>query len=209
MAVDLAGHGDSGDDRTEWGILPFAKDVRAVIENENIKKAVVIGNSLGGPVALQTARLIPEIITAVVGVDTLQLLSLEAPEGYYQERAKAFLKDFETTMKEMVRLLFHPDTYPELQAYAEERMLDNSPEMAASLMESLTSFDLSEIVKGLDIPIRCINGDLYSTQIEKNREIYPDFDAIILPQTGHYPMLENPVLFNQSLERILNDLNKK
>jgi len=207
VAVDLAGHGDSGENRTEWGILPFAKDIEAVIKNEKINKAVLIGNSLGGPVAIQTARLIPEKSAAVVGVDTFQIFSIEAPEGYYQARAKAFHEDFEATMKEMVQALFHPDTYPELQSYALNIMLAGSPEIAAAIMESLSSFDLAELVKGLDIPIRSLNGDIYETKIENNRTIHPDFDAVVLPKTGHYPMLENPDLFNQSLERILDDLN--
>lgn len=209
VAVDLAGHGDSGENRTEWGILSFARDVETVIEKEKINKAVLIGNSLGGPVAIQTARLIPEKAVAVVGVDTFQVFSIKAPAGYYQARAKAFRENFEATMKEMVQALFHPDTYPELQSYALNIMLAGSPEIAAPIMESLSDFDLAELVKGLDIPIRCINGDLYQTQIEINREIHPDFDAVILPKSGHYPMLENPRLFNQTLERILNDLITK
>lgn len=205
VAVDLAGHGDSGDNRTEWGILPFARDVQAVVENEKIKKVILIGNSLGGPVALQTARLIPEKTLAVVGIDTFQILSMEAPEGYYQARAKAFRENFEETMKDLVQALFHPNTYPELQAYALEIMLKGSPETAAAIMESLSSLDLAELAKGLDIPIRSLNGDLYQTQIEENRKIHPDFDAVTLPRTGHYPMLEKPELFNQHLKKILDE----
>lgn len=209
VALDLAGHGDSGENRTEWGILPFARDVEAVIKNEKINKAVLIGNSLGGPVAIQTARLLPEKAVAVVGVDTFQVFSIKAPEGYYQARAKAFRENFEATMKEMVHALFHPDTYPELQAYALNIMLKGTPETAAAIIESLSGYDLVELVQGLDVPIRSLNGDLYQTQIEENRKIHPDFDAVTLPKTGHYPMLENPRLFNQNLEKILDDLNIK
>jgi pimeloyl-ACP methyl ester carboxylesterase len=57
-------------------------------------------------------------------------------------------------------------------------------------------------------PIRCINGDLYPTQVEKNRTIHPDFDAVTLPHTGHYPMLEQPKLFNRYLEGILSQIKK-
>jgi len=109
----------------------------------------------------------------------------------------------------MVRSLFHPGSYPELLAYVEKQMLANSPEMAAALMESFAGIKLAGLVKGLRIPIRCINGDLYPTQIKKNREIHRDFDAVILPKTGHYPMLENPELFNKTLEKLLIDLTKK
>jgi len=205
VAVDLAGHGDSGDNRSEWGILPFARDIEAVIKNEKINKAVFIGNSLGGPIALQAALLIPEKAVAVIGIDTFQVFSLKAPEGYYQTMAKNFREKFEATMKEMVQALFHPNSYPDLQAYALKRMLEGSPEIATAIMESLSDYDLAELAKRIDIPIRSLNGDLYETRIEENRKIHPDFDAVILPKTGHYPMLENPELFNQHLKQILDE----
>jgi sigma-B regulation protein RsbQ len=208
IALDMAGHGESGKNRKNWDISSFAEDVCAVIKQEKIEKAVLIGNSLGGPVALKSVHLIPEIVDAVVAVDTLQDIGRQVPPDYYRNLAEAYRNDFSNTMKRMVRSLFHPDTYPDLMAQAETQMLDSSPEMAASLMESFADFNMADLFKGISIPIRCINGDLYPTQIEKNRSLYADFDAVILPDTGHYPMLENAGLFNRHLETILQDLKK-
>lgn len=206
IAIDLAGHGESGKNREEWNISAFAKDVRAVIEKEKIKKAVVLGNSLGGPVALEAARLLPETVTAVVAVDTLQDLATRVPPSQYLTQAEAFRNDFSGTMKQMINSLFHTNAHPELRARTESLLLDNSPEMAVALMESFAGFDMIGLVKSLNIPIRCINGDLWPTDLEKIRTVYPYFDAVILPKTGHYPMLENPKLFNHHLETILIDL---
>jgi pimeloyl-ACP methyl ester carboxylesterase len=209
LAIDLAGHGESGKNRKDWSVDTFAEDVSAVIRKEKITKAVLIGNSLGAPVCIKTAHLIPEAIMAIVAVDTLQVIGMEIPSSYFLEMAKAFRDDFAGTMKKMVHSLFHPDTYPELMAWAEKRMLNHSPEMAATFMESYVDFDMAKLIKNINIPIRCINGDLIPTQVEKNRGIHADFDAVILPNTGHYPMLENPELFNQHLEKILKELDIK
>ena len=209
VTIDLAGHGESGKDRKDWDIPSFAEDVRAVVNKEKIGKAVLIGNSLGGPVALKAAALLPATVVAVVAVDTLQDIGREVPPDYYRKMAEAYRSNFTGTIKQMVRSLFHPGTNPELLAKAENQMLDSSPEMAVSLMTSFEYLNLAELVMGLDVHIRCINGDLYPTQMEKNRALYPDFDAVILPKTGHYPMLENPALFNRHLETILRDLEKK
>jgi pimeloyl-ACP methyl ester carboxylesterase len=73
-------------------------------------------------------------------------------------------------------------------------------------MEFFATYDLVEAAKQVPHPIRCINGDLYPTLVEKNREIHPDFNAVILPHTGHYPMLEKPELFNRHLEKILLEI---
>jgi pimeloyl-ACP methyl ester carboxylesterase len=209
IALDLAGHGDSGKNRKDWSVDTFAEDVAAVIRKEKIKKAVLIGNSLGGPVCIKTVHLVPDAIMAVVAVDTFQDIGVDMPTSFFLDLAKSYRTDFVKTMKEMVNSLFHPDSYPELKSWAENRMMDSSPEMAATLMESYVDFDLPGLVRKINIPIRCINGDLYETQVEKNRAIHADFDAVIMPNTGHYPMLENPEHFNSHLEKILKDLEKK
>jgi pimeloyl-ACP methyl ester carboxylesterase len=209
IALDMAGHGESGRNRKDWSVDTFAEDVAAVVRKEKLKKAVLIGNSLGGPVSVKAAHLTPDAIIAIVAVDTFQDIGVEIPTSFFLDLAKGYRNDFAKTMKEMVNALFHPDSYPELKAWAEERMMNHSPEMAAGLMESYVDFNLPKLVKKLTIPIRCINGDLYETQVEKNRAIHADFDAVIMPNTGHYPMLESPELFNKHLEKILGELEIK
>jgi pimeloyl-ACP methyl ester carboxylesterase len=206
IALDLAGHGDSGAGRKAWTIRAFAEDVRAVLTREKIRKAVVLGNSLGGPVALETARLEPARVVAVFGIDTFQDLTVNPPASYFEQRAKAFRTEFAATMKEMVRMLFHADADAALVTRVESIMLDNSPDIAAGMMESFAEWRSSDTLKQLKVPIRCVNGDLYPTAMEKNRSVYADFDAIIMPHTGHYPMLENPALFDQHLKSALKKL---
>jgi pimeloyl-ACP methyl ester carboxylesterase len=209
IALDLAGHGESGKNRKKWDLLAFARDVRAVIEKEKIRGAVLVGNSLGGPVALETARLLPDKVVGIVAVDTFHDLNRRPPADFYQQQAEAFRSDFAGTVRKMVRSLFHPDTDPALYSQVEKKMLQGYSRMAAPLMESFATYDLVEAARKVSHPIRCINGDLYPTQVEKNRKIHPDFNAVILPHTGHYPMLERPQLFNRHLEKILSQVTKR
>jgi pimeloyl-ACP methyl ester carboxylesterase len=58
----------------------------------------------------------------------------------------------------------------------------------------------------LVVPVRCINGDRFPTDKEAIRRVLPDFDAVVLPHAGHYPMLECPEEFNRQLRQILRDL---
>ncbi|NIM13378.1 MAG: alpha/beta fold hydrolase [Candidatus Aminicenantes bacterium] len=205
IALDLAGHGESGKNRKKWNLPAFAEDVRAVMEKEKIQRAVLVGNSLGGPVALETARLLADRVVGIVAVDTFQVF-MNPPASYFQQQAKAFRSDSAGTMRKMVRALFHTDVDPSLHAQVEKKMLKGSTEMAAEFMESFATYDLVESVKKVPHPIHCINGDLIPTQVEKNRLLHPDFNAVILPHTGHYPMLERPELFNRHLEKILSEL---
>ena len=72
VALDLPGHGESGMERPGWPLAGYGKDVKAVIESLGLERVVLVGHSMGGPVALETARLIPDRVLGVVGVDTLQ-----------------------------------------------------------------------------------------------------------------------------------------
>ena len=70
VTIDLAGHGASGATRTDWSIRRFADDVASVIRAVDARNVITIGHSLGGPVALETALLMPDRVTGVIGVDT-------------------------------------------------------------------------------------------------------------------------------------------
>ncbi len=52
VTVDLRGHGNSSKSLTGHTIRQYAADVRAVIEHLGLQEAVLIGWSLGGPVAV-------------------------------------------------------------------------------------------------------------------------------------------------------------
>jgi pimeloyl-ACP methyl ester carboxylesterase len=58
VALDLGGHGSSGRNRKARTIAAFGEDARAVVEALALKRVVLIGNSLGGPVALEAAGLL-------------------------------------------------------------------------------------------------------------------------------------------------------
>ncbi|HSL83506.1 MAG TPA: alpha/beta fold hydrolase, partial [Thermoanaerobaculia bacterium] len=64
VTLDLAGHGESGAGREAWTVTGLAGDVRAVVEalarEERLERVILIGHSMGGPVSLEAARLMPE-----------------------------------------------------------------------------------------------------------------------------------------------------
>ncbi|MDJ1135043.1 alpha/beta fold hydrolase [Streptomyces iconiensis] len=76
LAIDLAEHGASRSARDVWTMEEFARDVAAVLEAESVGTAVVAGHSLGGAVAVEVGRLLPETVSHVVALDALHYLSL-------------------------------------------------------------------------------------------------------------------------------------
>lgn len=197
IALDLPGHGDSGSTRQDWGIPQFGADVRVVIEAEHIKKAILFGNSLGGPVAVEAALLLPGKVLAVVGVDTFQSLTYKMTPEEARKRADAFRSNYSAALHQMVKALFQSDADPTLIADAERRMSRTSPEAAYQMFLSMGGYDPSVSARRLTIPLRAINGDLYPTDVAGVRKVTPDFDVTLMKHMGHYPMLERPEEFDR------------
>jgi pimeloyl-ACP methyl ester carboxylesterase len=205
VALDLPGHGDSGSNRTKWGLPEFGADVKAVADAEKLGRLIVFGNSLGGPVAVEAALLLPGRAIGVVGVDTFQELGDITP-AEARERARLFGDYYAESVKSMVKMLFHPDADPALMADAERRMQRTPPEAARAIFLSLAGYSESASARKLTVPLRAINGDLYPTDVAGVRKIVPGFAAVIMKHMGHYPMLERPDEFNRRVAAVVDEL---
>lgn len=206
IALDLAGHGESGQDRREWGIPQFGGDVAAVMDAERVARAVLIGNSLGGPASIEAALLSGTRVLAVIGVDTFQEMGGTMDAKGMCEMAEAWRRDFNGSMDQMLAALLHPDLAPPLYDHIRRRMSSMPLESLCAMFRCFGGYNTGAPARKLQVPVRCINGDRIPTDIETIRRVLVDFDAVVLPHTGHYPMLECPEEFNRRLQRFLDDL---
>jgi len=69
IVVDLIGHGKSDQPQTEYTMELFARGVDAVLKKAGVSKAILIGHSMGMPVARQFYRAHPERVLGIVNVD--------------------------------------------------------------------------------------------------------------------------------------------
>jgi pimeloyl-ACP methyl ester carboxylesterase len=207
VALDLAGHGESGSNRTKWGLPEFGADVKAVADAEKLSRLIVFGNSLGGPVAVEAALLMPDRVQGVVGVDTFQDLADITP-AEARQRAEAFRADYSGSVKAMVKMLFHADADPAIVADAERRMQHTPPDAAYAMFVSLAGYSPAASAGRLKVPLRAINGDLYPTNVPSIRKTVPGFDVVIMRHMGHYPMLERPEEFNRHVAAVVAELTR-
>jgi pimeloyl-ACP methyl ester carboxylesterase len=215
VAVDLAGHGESGTNRTKWGLTEFGADIKAVADAEGLKRMVLFGNSLGGPAVVEAALLMPGRVAGVVGIDTFQDLGHpETPEyareeaDFLRNRVQMFRADYPAAMKKMVGMLFHPDADSALVRDTERRMLKTPQAVAVAVLDSLAGYNLNASARRLAVPLRTINGDLYPTDVEAARKVKPGFDVVVMKHMGHYPMLERPAEFNRHVESVVEAVTR-
>jgi len=159
-------------------------------------------------VIIQAALLLPGRVLGVVGVDTFHVIGQVIPPDQMEERAGYFEKDYAGALKMMVGLLFHKDADPAMVADAEKRMSGTSPAVAKAIFLGMAGYDEGPAVRSLQAPLRTINGDLYAVDVEGNRKIKPDFEAVMMTHMGHYPMLERPAEFNRLVAEMIATLTK-
>jgi pimeloyl-ACP methyl ester carboxylesterase len=213
VTLDLPGHGASGANRSTWSIAGLGADVQAVVERLDLTDVVLVGHSLGGPIALEAAHLLPGRAVAVIAIDTLQDVDFVYPKASVETMVQRFETDFTGTMAMAVRSMFPDTTDPALVEWVISTSDAANHAAAVAIMRSYEGFDMKAALSGAKVPVRCLNvepTDLNGlrTAVDKNRK-YADFDAIELKNVGHYPMLERPEEFNAKLKEVLAALPKR
>jgi len=209
VTLDLAGHGKSGAGRGKWTLRAFGEDVKAVVEALDLDRLILIGHSMGGPVSLRAAQLMPERVLGVIGVDSLHDAEREWNEEAWKKRTESFRKDFKSACETMVRRAFWESADPELVNWVLEKISRARPEVGLPIFEMFSFYDMAAEMEKVMAPVRCVNGDLWPTNVEGNKRHAPGFEAVIIKDTGHFLMLERPDEFNKHLAETIRGITRE
>jgi pimeloyl-ACP methyl ester carboxylesterase len=203
VTVDLAGHGGTDGNRTDWSIARFGQDVATAMSAVPNKQIILVGHSMGGPVAIEAARLLKDRVIGIIGVDTFK--SIGAPQPT-RAQVDAAIKPFETDFIGQTRALvadhlFVKGAHEQLAQKIAYDMSLSPPRVAVPAMRALLEYDFTEPLKDISVPIVAINSDLGEPVNEARiRKVLPKFRTVTLPGTGHFLMMEDPQRFNPALE---------
>ena len=210
VTIDLPGHGESGKERKSYSVESFGDDVKTVVTKLNLKRVVLVGSSMGGPIALEATRRMPDRVVAIVPVDTLQNVEQKVPQEQLDAVFQQMQADFKGATTNLLNQFFFSPTSP---AAVKERIINETisqnPDVVLPILKAVFSYDAARGLREVKVPIRAINADRVPTDVTANRTYAPQFDVVIIKRTGHYPMLEDPARFNQMLAEILRNLPKQ
>ena len=199
VAIDLAGHGQSGLERKNYTLQAFGQDVAAVVSALGLDKVILIGHSMGGPVVIEAANLLKNKVIGIIGADTFQNLGATFPEEQAIPFLKPFKENFVATTKEFVKRMFPKTADSLLVKKVADDMSSAPPAVAISAMENMFKDNAVEALKELTTPIISINCDMYPIQLEENKKQVKSFEIKMMPGSGHFVMLDNPKLFDKLL----------
>lgn len=211
VLVDLAGHGASGKNRSDWSMANYGEDVASVVRQLPNHQVVIVGHSMGGLVALEATRRIGDRVIGIIAVDALKSIGEPPmPPKQIETRVNAFRRDFIGETRQFVTASLFPKganlQFVNKVAYD---MSLASPTVAVASMEALLSTDLAPIVADIHVPVMAINSDLEPTDTARIRKSLPDFSAEVIPHTSHFLMMDDAPRFNPVLLRDIAALVEK
>ena len=201
IGVDLQAHGRTADMDRPLSHEHMADDVAALIEHLQIERADVMGYSLGGGVALQTAIRHPEVVRKLVVVSTTF-----RRDGWYPE----VLAGMEQMGPEAAEPMKATPMYRLYSGIAPRP--EDWPVLLTKLGELLRrDYDWSEDVAEIQAPTMTVVGDADSVRTAHAVELFEllgggradggwdrsgmsDARLAILPATTHYEIFFSPTL---------------
>lgn len=201
VAVDLQAHGRTADIDRPMSFEAMADDIAALIEHLGLERADVMGYSLGGGVALQTAIRRPEVVRKLVLVSTPF-----NKEGWYPE-VRAGMDGMGPEAAEPMKATPMYGLYSSIAPRPEDW-----PVLLTKLGELLRrDYDLSKEVAEMETRTMLVVGDADSIPPAHAAEFFgllgggkrdagwdgsgmPDARLAILPATTHYDIFSSPAL---------------
>ncbi|WP_284014129.1 alpha/beta fold hydrolase [Halobaculum litoreum] len=205
-ALDLSGHGASEDVDAEPGpetLEAYAEDVVAVAEETDA--SVLVGNSLGGAVAMWVALEHDLPLDGLVLTGTgARLTVLEDLLVWLRddfERAVAFLHEPDR--------LFH-DADAETLDRSRAAMHDAGRAVVERDFRTCHTFDVRDRLDAIDVPTLAVVGEhdgLTPPRFhERLAEGIPDCELVEIDDAAHMAMVERPAAFNDAVRPFLDSL---
>ena len=212
IAIDLPGHGLSDKPQITYSMDLFARAVDAVMRDAKVKRAVLVGHSMGTPVARQFYRKYPEKTLAIVIADgSLRPFGDKA----FMDRIIAGFRgpNYLDTVNQLFAGMMGPGLSDEAKLRIKTSTLNTPQQVLVSAMEGMVAPDIWGEDK-INVPVLAIMAKkpFYPPNVETSfRGIAPNMEFHMWEGVGHFVMMERPKDFNAAVLAFLdkNNLLKK
>jgi pimeloyl-ACP methyl ester carboxylesterase len=216
LLIDLPGHGQSDKPDVSYTQERFARAIEAVMRDAGVERAVLVGHSMGGPVALTFMRLFPAKTKALVLVDAYvpQAPKDETAREQQKKQMDAFAArwrapNYKESAAEMIESMFSDKTTPSQREEIRRKMLAAPQHVMASAFEGMLALEAPKPGDTYDVPTMIVMAEApgRSGSEAQMRAIFSNLVKYEGWQgSGHFLMMESPDRFNRALEEFLAGL---
>ncbi len=160
IRLDLPGHGQSAPwnpvQPLEFGF--YARLVEKVAEREQVPTLILIGESMGGTIALYTASVFPGLVRAIVTCSTAHRGGMLRHVDAWRDLIR--LEGQNVWSRDMLEKRFTPDAIPtEVRAWFHNVQSRADAGTILDMAELLVGSDLSEHARTVDVPVLLLQPD--------------------------------------------------
>lgn len=212
IALDMPGFGQSGKPDQAYTLEALARGVTGVLDDAGVKRAVLVGHSMGFPVSLIAAQERPQVVAGVVSMDgAVAPAKLEPPMQAWldamvagvrgpkrEENLKAFLAPFSAKLS--------PSDNKEIT----KLMLSADANVAASSMENFAKSALWQPQPKSPLPVLGLYAQTNQGGFKQWLDArYEKPQVHVWSDVDHWPQLEQPKRVNDAILKFVAGLPAK
>lgn len=202
IAVDLPGHGKSDKPKTQYSMDYFARSIDAVLRNERVDRAVLVGHSMGTPVIRQFYRLYPAKTLGLVAVDGA--LTPMGPQEEVEKFFQPILTNYNEAAPKFVDEMLVP-TRADLRARIKSSMLATPEHVGVSAMKGMIDPRVW-IDDKINVPVLAVMAvsPFWPPDLEtRNKAAAPKLTFRMWNGVSHFLMMEKPAEFNSEIRSFI------
>ncbi len=221
VSLDLRGHGGSSPLAVGQGLDTLGLDLVELLAALDLDEAVLVGWSLGAMVCWEALARAPQRIAALVVIDMVpRLLNDEgwklglragSDAGVFAASIARMRRDWPAYTRVFVPRIFARDGARTAALIEQACALaaGNDPESMARLWAAMVETDYRDRLPGIRVPTLIVHGErsqLYRPAAARAlAAAIPGAREVGFADSGHSPHLEQPELFNRTIEEFADD----
>ncbi len=214
VAPDMPGMGESEplELNREAGMDDYADAIAGWAKSAGVEKIVLAGHSMGGYIAFAFVRKFPEMLEKLILVATRPGADTEAArEGRYKTAQSVEEKGAVAAAEGMFPRVFAPSTYEqdkEIAEWVHAMMLRQGKRGVIDSLHAMVGRpDSTPDMARIKVPTLIISGGedqiIPAVEAEKMHAGIEGSVHVVIENTGHLPMVEEPEAFNTALREFL------
>lgn len=205
VTFDLPGHGRSTGP-THTSIDEGAQRVTALMNVLGMQRAILMGHSMGGAIALWLALHQPDRVAGLVLVGTGGRLRV------HPDIVNGLRTDWEATTRLITEWHYAPATSPLIIDAGTADLRQTDPSIMLSDYEACNQFDIMDRIGNIPAPALIVVGEHDRLTPPKYAEFLaqqlPNAKLQVIPQAGHMVMIEQPNAVNAAVAAFVEEVRQ-
>lgn len=209
ITIDLRGHGESDAPAWRYSLEQYAVDVKELLTQLDVPRAVFIGLSMGGYLEFALYRQFRDAILGLVFADTrAEADRPEQVQWRFDLAQRTATVGPSAVIDEMLPRLLAPSSYGQRPALVAQVSSIMAAAPVTGIVGDLTALaerpDSTGLLSSIDVPTLVVVGedDVLTPPADARRiaDGIPGARLVTISDAGHLSNMEQPALFNRALE---------